>query len=100
MSRKEVRDLNIKSWLTLEHLMHTLNLKKEFEILFDSHQQKLQKEETMNKWKKVPEDEIEQAENEHIIKVLIRCKKMYECYQEIVRILVKVKKRRQLIQQF
>lgn len=66
--------------------MGSLNLKKEFEILFESHSKKQNKD--------------DQIENEQLIKILIRCKKMYDCYQEIVHILIKVKKRTQLITQF
>jgi len=35
-----------------------------------------------------------------MIKALIRCEKMYDAKQEIVRILVKIKKREQLMNQF
>lgn len=52
----------------------------------------------MNKIMKPPVEQVEAEENENLIKVLIRCKKMYECFQEIVRILTKVKKRKQLIE--
>lgn len=37
MTREEIKSLNLKSWLTLEYLMHSLNLKKEFEILLESY---------------------------------------------------------------
>lgn len=39
-------------------------------------------------------------EDEFIIKALIRCEKMFDAKQEIVRILVKIKKREQLMHQF
>ena len=97
-TRDEIKTFNIKSWLTLEYLMNSLNLKKEFDILFESQQQKIARDEKNIKLTKPPQEEIEANENENLIKILIRCKKMYECYQEIVRILVKVKKRKQLIE--
>ena len=99
-TRAEIKSVNIRSWFTLEYLMNSLNLKKEFDILLESHTQKVKKEEQMIKINKPPQEQIEADENENLIKVLIRCKKMFECYQEIVRILVKVKKRKQLVEQF
>lgn len=47
----------------------------------------------MRKFNKPPVEQVEAEENENLIKVLVRCRKMYECFQEIVRILQKVKKR-------
>lgn len=44
-SRNEISSINKKSWLTLEYLMSSLNLSKEFEILFESHSAKLRKDE-------------------------------------------------------
>lgn len=52
--RAEIKKINIKSWLTLEYLMTSLNLKKEFDILFESHSQKLKKDDQMNKIMKPP----------------------------------------------
>ena len=49
---------------------------------------------------KPPQIELDQELNDNVIKVLIRCMKMYDAYNEIVRILIKVKKRKQLIRQF
>ena len=60
--------------------MTSLNLKKEFDILFDSHSQKMKKDEQMTKIMKPPVDQIEAEENSNLIRVLIRCKKMYECF--------------------
>ena len=97
-TRPEIKSINIKSWFTLEYLMTSLNLKKEFDILMESHTQKVKKEDQMIKIMKPAQESIEADENENLIKVLIRCKKMFECYSEIVRILVKVKKRKQLVE--
>ena len=60
--------------------MTSLNLKKEFDILFESHSQKMKKDEQMNKIMKPPVEQVEAEENENLIKVLIRCKKMFECF--------------------
>lgn len=78
--RSEIKKINIKSWLTLEYLMTSLNLKKEFDILFESHSQKMKKDEQMNKIMKPAVEKLEAEENENLIKVLIRCKKMFECF--------------------
>jgi hypothetical protein len=41
MSQKEKRDLNKICWRTLQHVMGSLILKKDFEILFESHKKKM-----------------------------------------------------------
>lgn len=40
MSNKEKQDLNKICWRTLEHVMNSLMLKKDFALLLDSHKRK------------------------------------------------------------
>ena len=42
MSNKEKQDLNKICWRTLEHVMNSLMLKKDFALLFDSHKRKME----------------------------------------------------------
>ena len=41
----------------------------------------------MNKIMKPPVEQVEAEENENLIKVLIRCKKMYEAKQAVMKLL-------------
>jgi hypothetical protein len=43
LSRTEVKNLNLKCWQTLDYLMRSLNLPKEFDILFDAHTNRVAK---------------------------------------------------------
>lgn len=49
LSRQEIKSVNLKSWYTLEYLMNSLNLKKDFEILYESHQQRTVQENKLSK---------------------------------------------------
>ena len=76
--------------------MGSLILKKDFEILFESHKKKMLIKEKSIK-EDTPQKEIDEAEHEELLRILVRCSKMYDAKQEIVRILAKVKKRENLI---
>ena len=79
--------------------MGTLILKKDFDILLDSHKKKMDLK-AKNYKKDTPQAVIDAEEHEELLKILVRCSKMYEAKQEVVRILAKVKKRENLIKQF
>lgn len=67
--------------------------------MLDSHKKKVDIREKNTK-RDTPKAEIDAGEHEELLKILVRCAKMYEAKQEVVRILAKVKKREKLIAQF
>ena len=50
--------------------------------------------------KDTPKEILDKQEQDDLLKILVRCSKMYEAKQEVVRILAKIKKRENLIKQF
>lgn len=74
-------------------------MKKDYEILFESFKRKEDIFRVKCEREKVKEEVIVKNLETSIIKTLIRCKKMYEAKQEIVRILYKAKKRDALMGQ-
>ena len=68
-------------------------MKKDYEILFESFKRKEDIFRVKCEREKVKEEVIVKNLETSIIKTLIRCKKMNEAKQEIVRILYKAKKR-------
>ena len=76
--------------------MNSLMLKKDYAILLDSHKRKMDVMEKNIK-RDTPKEILDKQEHEDLLKILVRCSKMYEAKQEVVRILAKVKKRENLI---
>ena len=85
-----------KAQKTLQVLMLSLMLSHEYEILQLSYKTKLS-EANMKPKSEEQQDEIRM---DTLIKILFRCKKMYEVKHQIVRILVKTKKRENMLNQF
>ena len=100
MSDTERKHLITKAWKTLGYLMNSLILKNDFQLINASYQQKKEAMEQQFKQDKTSSQEIQKYENEQLIKVILRCEKMYDAKNEILRILVKVKKRETLMKQF
>lgn len=78
LTAPEKKTLNKKCWKTLEHLMKSLILNDDFQIIFDSYTQKRAANELRFQNEKTPQKEIERLELEHLIKVLLRCQKMFD----------------------
>ena len=97
---EQKRALLKKCWRTLDFLMSSLLLVKDFELLRESQDKKQENALKQLDEGKISKKQYDDIENEFIIKALIRCEKMYDAKQEIVRILVKIRKREQLMQQF
>ena len=80
--------------------MSSMMLIKDFTIIFESFKKKQTALDKQMMTGKIKSEKLEETEDENIIKLLLRCEKMYDAKQEIVRILVKIKKREQLMEQF
>ena len=100
LTETERGELLIKCWKTLDFVMSSLILSKDFELLKESNEKKQENAKQQLESKKIEQKEFDAIEDEFIIKALIRCEKMFDAKQEIVRILVKIKKREQLMNQF
>jgi hypothetical protein len=88
-NKNQKKNLLIKCWKTLKVLMETLIMKKEYEILFESFQRKEDMYKIRCERDKIKEPEIINNLEINIIKTLLRCKRVYDSKQEIVRILYK-----------
>ena len=77
MDDNKQKSLTRKCWKTMKRLMNALLLIDEYNILFESYNKK--------------EKENKNSLTDTLIKLLLRCQKLYDSQQECVRILVKIK---------
>lgn len=98
---EQARTLVMKRcWKTLKDLMSTMFLKKEFDIIRDAARARKKAIEKLPPHEKPSKAELREKQSEDLMKLLIRCQRMHEAKEEIVRILLRVNKRRQLWDQF
>ena len=98
LTDEQKRALLKKCWRTLDFLMSSLLLVNDYTLLKESQDKKQENACKQLESGQIKKNQYDDIENEFIIKALIRCEKMYDAKQEIVRILVKIKKREQLRQ--
>ena len=70
--------------------MMSLMLNKELDIIAESYKQKF------TQTKSLAKETRDKLRLEYLIRILVRCKRMYDAKYEIVRILMKTKKREYL----
>ena len=80
--------------------MSSMFLNKEYDIIRDANQAKKDAIERLRPEERPSDEQLKFKEVEDLIKLLIRCKKMHEAKEEIVRILIRVHKRKNLIEKF
>jgi len=76
--------------------MISLMLSREYDIINHSYEKKLE----IKNPNRMTEQMIMEVKMETLIKILLRCKQYYDSKHEVVRILVKLKKRENLLNQF
>lgn len=67
-----------KCWKTLDFVMSSLILFKEFELLKESNEKKQENAKNQLESEKINREEFDALEDEFIIKALIRCEKMFD----------------------
>mmetsp|Transcript_19364 Transcript_19364/g.29690 ORF Transcript_19364/g.29690 Transcript_19364/m.29690 type:complete len:148 (+) Transcript_19364:6235-6678(+) len=97
LSSQDKKLLTRRLWKTLKVYMSSMMLIKDFNIIFESFKNKQQTTEKNAAAGRLKPEQVETIEDESTIKLLLRCEKMYDAKQEIVRILIKIKKREQLM---
>ena len=80
--------------------MTSLFLKKEYDIIRDADKAKKSALEKLKPAERPPKAELQEQEHEKLLKLLIRCQRMHEAKEEVVRILLRVNKREELMRQF
>ena len=79
--------------------MTSLFLKKEYDIIRDADKAKKNALAKLKPAERPPKEELEEREHEKLLKLLIRCQRMYEAKAEVVRVLLRVNKREELMRQ-
>lgn len=87
-----------RCWKTLSSLMSSMFLKKEYEIIRDADRAVKAAFEKLQPWQLPSKAEQREQEAERLMKLLIRCQRMHEAKEEVVRILLRVKKRQDLME--
>lgn len=85
-----------KCQITLKVLMLSLMLHKEYDIVNESYKRKFDGKLLKDK----TDVQVLNFRLEPLLKILLRCRNLYDAKHEVVRILVKTKKREKLLNQF
>lgn len=101
LTDKKLLSLTKKCWTTLKHVMQSLMLANEYDILHDSYQQKQSNgDDDKSKKKKAiktPKAKSKKSGVDILIKLLLRCREMYDSKERVQRIIKQLYRRQELI---
>lgn len=96
MTSKQCMMLKKKVLKTLEELMNSLMLQDDFKAIQESLRKAANADQAEKRVRNVAQSQLDARENERLIKLLLRCVKMFEAKERTMKILMRAKARDEL----